>query len=33
MVVFVEKDVAANEMWQKTEDGKPDGTLPKTPYW
>jgi hypothetical protein len=25
MVVFVEEDVAANEMWQETEDGQADG--------
>jgi hypothetical protein len=25
LVVFVEEDVAANEMWQKTEDGQADG--------
>jgi hypothetical protein len=25
MVVFVEEDVAASEMWQKTEDGKAEG--------
>jgi hypothetical protein len=25
MVVFVEEDVAASEMWQETEDGQVDG--------
>jgi hypothetical protein len=25
MVVVVEEDVAANEMWQKIEDGQTDG--------
>jgi hypothetical protein len=25
MVVFVEEDVAASEMWQETEDGQTDG--------
>jgi hypothetical protein len=27
MLVLVEEDVAANEMWQKTEDGHADGML------
>jgi hypothetical protein len=25
MVVFVEEDVAANELWQEIEDGQTDG--------
>jgi hypothetical protein len=25
MVVFVEEDIAASEMWQKAEDGQTDG--------